>query len=182
MRKTLAQLQADLLRSFDDPSTSGINEGRLFDLLKDTLETITPAYGALITSSPLVQSLTTVDQVLPWEGVYVAQEPEYSADHATGAVTRHDAPCMNRITVNVNVELAANREVEMTLYADNVATVWQAKAIGSGSGRPSVLSLEALHYSTAAITYQLKVLVDQATNVTFSNGIFVIAAVPVREA
>ena len=181
MRKTLSQLRQDFQRSFEDPSTSGLNEGRLFDFLADFVDTMTPVYGILATPGPLVQSLTTVDQVVPWEQEYIAQLPEFTVNPATGTITRADGLCSNRVTVNVNAELAANREVEVTLYANGQPTVWQAKAIGSGSGRPSVISLEAIHYSDVPVSFQLKALVDQATSVTFSNGVFVVSAVPVRE-
>ena len=181
MRKTLSQLRQDFMRAFEDPSTSGINEGRLFDFLSDFLSSMTPAYGVLATPGPLARSLTTVDQVLPWTSEYIAQKPEFSTDPATGAVIRNEAITSNRIYVNVDVELAANREVELTLYANNVATSWRTKAIGSGSGRPAVAALEAIHYSAVPVTYQLKALVDAATTVTFSNGVFTVSAVPVRE-
>jgi hypothetical protein len=181
MRKTLSQLRQDFQRAFEDPSTSGLNEGRLFDFLADFLDSMTPAYGVLATPGPLVRSLTTTDQVLPWQVEYIAQLPEFSTDPATGVVTRNQPVCSNRIYVNVDVELAANREVELTLYANDVATPWRTKAIGSGSGRPAIAALEAIHYSAVPVTYQLKALVDQATSVTFSNGVFTVSAVPVRE-
>jgi hypothetical protein len=182
MRKTITELRQEFLKSFEDPSTSGINEGKLFDFLANMLDTYTPAYGVLATPGPFARSLTTVNAVLPWQAEYLAQLPEYSTNPATGAITRNEAITSNRIYVNVDVELATNREVELTLFANGLATPWRTKAIGSGSGRPSVASFEAINYSAVPVTYQIQALVDTATTVTFSNGVFVVTAVPVREA
>ena len=94
-----------------------------------------------------------------------------------------DAWCSNRIDINIDVEMAANRELTATLYKNGVATVWRAKVSGSGVGRPAILSLEAIDYSDVAATYELRVQADAAgTPVTYSNGIFAVAATPVRTA
>jgi hypothetical protein len=181
-RKTLTELKAQFLKSFPDPSTDMIEGGRLFELLENLLDSFTPAYGVLSTTAPVVQSLTTVDQKILWNTKYIEQIPEFTVRVAPSAdITRNEGPCTNHISVNVDVELAANREVEMTLYANGVATVWRAKASGSGSGRPVVLSMEAIHYSAVPVTYELRALVDTATSVTFTNGVFLVDVVPVRE-
>lgn len=182
-RKTIVELLAEIGTLFPDNTSGAITPAKLRQFLNDFVDTMTPAYGALSIPGPLAQTVGVVDVLMPWSATYVAQGPEYTTDPATGKVTRAQTVTSNRITVNIDVDLAANRELTATLYKNGVATAWRAKCSGSGAGRPAILSLDAIDYSDVAANYQLYVQADTAgTNVTFSNSIFVVNAVPVRTA
>ena len=182
-RKTIVELLAEINALFADNTSGAITPAKLRQFQTDFVDTMTPAYGALSIPGPLAATVGIVDQLMVWSATYVAQAPEYTTDPATGKITRAQTITSNRISVNIDVDLAANRELTATLYKNGVPTVWRAKCSGSGSGRPAILSLDAIDYSDVAADYQLYVQTDAAgTNVTYSNGIFVVNAVPVRTA
>ena len=182
-RKTIAELIAEIGTLFADNTSGAITPAKLRSFLTDFVDTMTPAYGAIAITGPLAATVGVADQLMVWQSSYIAQNPEFTTDAATGKVTRNQTVVSNRIAINVDVELAANRELTATLYKNGVATTWRSKVSGSGTGRPAILSLEAIDYSDVAADYQLYVQADQAgTAVTYSNGIFVVSAVPVRTA
>jgi len=182
-RKTIVELSAEIDTLFADNDIKAITPAKLREFCHNFVDTMTPAYGAIATTGPFAQTVGLTDQLLPWQTTYIAQNPEFTTDPATGKVTRGQTVTSNRIVINVDVELAANRELTATLYKNGAPTVWRAKCSGSGTGRPAILSLEAIDYSDVAVDYQLYVQVDAAgTAVTLSNGIFVVSAVPVRTA
>ena len=181
-RKTIVELTAEIATLFADNTSGAITPAKLRQFCTDFVDTMTPAYGALAINT-LAATVGVTDQLMVWQSTYVAQNPEYTADPATGKVTRAQTVTSNRIVVNVDVELAANRELTATLYKNGAPTTWRAKCSGSGTGRPAILSLDAIDYSDVVADYQLYVQADQAgTAVTYSNGIFVVNAVPVRTA
>ena len=182
-RKTIVELIAEIGTLFADNTSGAITPAKLRQFCTDFVDTMTPAYGALQTPGPLAATVGVTDQLMVWSSTYIAQSPEYTTDPATGKITRAQTVTSNRIVVNVDVELAANRELTATLYKNGAPTVWRSKCSGSGTGRPAILSLEAIDYSDVAANYQLYVQADVAgTAVTYSNGIFVVNAVPVRTA
>ena len=182
-RKTIVELLAEINSLFADNTSGSITPAKLRSFCTDFVDTMTPAYGALSTPGPLAATVGTVDQLMVWSSTYIAQSPEYTTDPATGKITRAQTIASNRISVNIDVDIASNRELTATLYKNGVATPWRAKCSGSGSGRPAILSLDAIDYSDVAVDYQLYVQTDVAgTAVTYSNGIFVVNAVPVRTA
>ena len=182
-RKTIAELTAEIATLFADNTSGAITPADLREFCTDFVDTMTPAYGVLSIPGPLGATVGLTDQLMVWSSTYIAQSPEYTTDPATGKITRAQTVTSNRIVVNIDVELAANRELTATLYKNGAPTTWRAKCSGSGTGRPAILSLEAIDYSDVAADYQLYVQADAAgTAVTYSNGIFVVSAVPVRTA
>lgn len=182
-RKTMVELTAEIATLFADNTSGAITPAKLREFCQDFVDTMTPAYGAISIAGPLAATVGITDQLMVWSTTYVAQNPEFLTDPATGKITRDQAIVTNRISVNIDVEMATNRELTATLYKNGVPTVWRAKCSGSGAGRPAILSLEAIDYSDVAVEYQLYVQADAAgTAVTYSNGIFIVNAVPVRTA
>ena len=182
-RKTMVELTSEIATLFADNTSGEINPADLRQFCQNFVDTMTPAYGALQIPGPLGATVGTADQLMVWTSQYIAQGPEFTTDAATGKIVRTDGVATTRFSINVDVELVSNRELTATLYKNGVATVWRAKISGSGTGRPAVLSLEAIDYSDVPAEYQLYVQTDQAgTSVTYSNGIFLANVVPVRTA
>jgi hypothetical protein len=142
---------------------------------------MTPAYGGLQTIPNTVKNIGTTDLLLAWNTSYIAQAPEFTTNPVTGTIRRDQNIATTRLIVNADIVMASNRELTVTLYKNGVPTIWRASCSGSGTGRPVVLSLEALDYSDVPADYQLFAQTDAAnTAVTISNAIFIANAVPVR--
>ncbi len=182
-RKTMVELLATITANFPNNTTGEISPTDLRQFCTDFVDTVTPAYGILAITAPMAQVVGVTDQVLPWLSEYLVQAPEFTTTPATGIVRRTQNIVVNDIKINIDVEMATNRECLGTLYANGVATIWRGKVSGNGPGRPAVLSIEATNYSAVPVDYQLRVQCDQAgTPVTFSNGVFLVEAIPVRQA
>lgn len=181
-RKTMVELLAEINTLFPDNNVGEISPADLRTFCQNFVDSVTPAYGVLSTTS-LAQVVGVTLQTLPWQATFIAQAPEFTTDPAAGIVRRDQSIISNRISVNIDVEIAANRECEAVLYANGVATPWRTKVSGNGTTRPESIQLEALHYSDIPVDYSVRVAADQAgTAMTFSNGIFLVSAVPVRTA
>ena len=182
-RKTIVELLAEMNVLLADNTSGAITPEDLRTVIGDFIDTMTPAYAVLTTDAGVLKTFGVTDSLLTWTSVSIAQSPEYLADAATGKITRDQPVATNRISVNMDVELAANREILCTLYKNGAPTTWRAKASGSGTGRPAVLSLEALDYNAGPVEYQLYCQCDTAgTQVTVANAVFVASAIPVRTA
>ena len=182
-RKTIVELLAEIGTMFPDNNTGAITPAIQRAFLTDLVDTYTPAYGAISIETGVARTFNITPSLLVWSTNYIAQSPEWTADAPTGKITRAQAVITNRISVNVDVELPANRELIATLYKNGVATTWRTKISGSGAGRPAVLSLEAIDYNATQAEYQLYCQCDaDGVACTFSNGIFLGSVVPVRTA
>ncbi len=182
-RKTMTELLAEITSSFPDNTSGAITPAILRAFLNDFVETMTPAYGGLQILTNTVKNFGLANSLLDWSSTIVAQSPEFITNPSTGDIVRTAGPSTNRIIVNADVTLAANREITATLYKNGQPTTWRGSASGSGTGRPSVLSFEALDYSDVQAQYQIFCSCDAAgTAVTFANATFLVSVVPVRSA
>lgn len=182
--KTMVELQTEITSLFPDNTTGLITPANLRQFCSDFVTSMTPAYGVLQINTTKVQQFNiTPATVMVWDIVSTVTAPPYTGDAATGKITRSDGVCTNQISFNVDVELANGRIVYATLYKNGVATPWRATATGRGAGNPSILSFEAIDYSAVPVDYQVFCNTDANTiSVTFTNGVFMARALPVRTA
>lgn len=183
-KKTMVELQAEITSLFVDNTTGSITPAQLRQFCSDFVTSMTPAYGGLAITGPLIQTFNNAPAVTTvWQNELTATAPEYTTTPATGTVTRSDGVCTNQITLNIDVELTVNRVIYATLYKNGVATAFRASATGRGAGNPSILSFDAIDYSAVPANYQIWCNTDASnTPVTFTNGVFLVRALPVRTA
>ena len=181
-RKTMVELLAEISANFPNNTTQLISPAKLREFCTDFVDSVTVSYG-ILSSPSLVQVVGSSDQLLPWVSTYLVQSPEFTTNPATGTIRRDQNIVVNEINVNIDLAMAANRECIMSLYANGVPTIWRAKAVGNGTTRPETISLVAVNYSAVPVNYQLFIQADApGTSITFSNGVFAINSVPVRQA
>jgi hypothetical protein len=183
-RKTVVELQAQADSSLPDNSSNLITPAAIRTMIKDFLDSFTPAYGALnITTNKVLAAGLADIPVSPFDAVVIAQSPEFTADAVAGTITRAQTIVTNSMTLNLSFEAPANRNITFTIYKDGAPTANSITVTGAGASNPVSANLVALDYSAAAVTYSVRCRADaNNTTVTITGGTFIAAAVPVRTA
>lgn len=179
-RKSIVQLQADLLSSFPDNVSGAITPLVLRTYLNNFLEAIRPAYAGLSRPGPTVQTIGTTWVPVVFDTGFVSDVPDYTVTAGTGAIARLAAGT-TRLTVNGTLEAANGRLISFALYKNGVITAWRSSVSTLGAGKPVDFTISALNYDGSAATYQLQAIADVAgVAVTFSNTEVLAESVPVN--
>jgi len=181
MVKTMSALKAQAANDLLDNAQALISPADVRNMITDFLDTMTPAYGAMsITSAAgIAQTLNISPAIaLPFEAVSPDTTPEYTCTPASGTIARAGQTAC-RVSLNVEVYAAAGKFITLTLYNGGAATPWKFTVQAQGASKPASVSLSAM-FRGATISLQLFSNADaNAVPVTFKNGAFYVASVPV---
>jgi hypothetical protein len=178
-RKSIQELIVQADTTLADNVVGDISAADVRNIVKDFLNAVKPAYGQLAVLTPSTQALTTTPSILDFTTAADSDPTETTSSTTTNTITRLDRGT-SRITLNLDVETAANREVTIILYKNGVATPWRVTTSGRGTGSPVGVSLVAVDYADPAANYSVFVQTDAAASVIFNNVVFLIEVVPVN--
>lgn len=179
-RKSMVQLQADLITSFPDNTTGIITPLMLRTYLNNVIEAIRPAYATITRTTPNIQTIGATPVALISEAGAVSDVPDFTATAGTTLIDRL-ASGTTRFSFNASFECAAGRRVSALLYKNGSATLWASASTGNGAGDPANLEFTGLDYDGGSADYQIQVSCDTAgTAVTFYDAVFLCESVPVN--
>lgn len=178
--KTMSDLKLQAANDLLDNTSGQISPADVRNMIADFLDTLTPAYGAMTIGSGAGIALTlgTTAVILPWEAISSDTTAEYTCVTATGTISRAGQSAA-RVSANTEVYCPAGKYVTAQLYNGGVALPWRCTVVGQGATKPININLPAVLRSVV-ISLQVMVSADAAnTAVTFKNGMFYVASVPV---
>ena len=178
----LAQADADL----PDNATGLISPADVRNLIKDILDTVSPAYGA-IQCSGVTKVLSASPVVLsPFTATVTATAGYYQANLTNGTITREIgtvgiAGATDFFIADGAVEGTNNDLVTVVLYKNGAPTPYSVSVTCQGAGRPVEWNATGLIYTAAPgnAAYDLRVFGDAGSKI-FSNIDFLIQAQAVR--
>jgi hypothetical protein len=183
-RKTFAELTTEVGALLPDNTTGEITPADMRTMLQDILDSIIPAYGAMVISSQYtLAAVGQTHKALPFQTVIAETTPEFVCNAAGGTVQRAQSIASTQILFQADFSGPSNREVICTILADGVATPFVGRVQTGGSAVPVSLNLVALQYKASPCVYSIGVTTDSGVNdVVFSNATLICSAVPVRSA
>lgn len=180
--RSIIDLLAQADSTLPDNSTQLITAAVVRNIIKDFLDTVSPAYGAIRCSST-VETLAgaTPITLAPFTTTDAATVGYYTANLTNGSVTRtlNATGVTDFILASGSVDGPNNDLVTVSLFRDGAATGYSATVVLGGVGNPAAFNIAALLYSTTAPVYTL-VATGPAGSKTFTNLSIVAQAQPVR--
>lgn len=184
--KSIVELLAQADTALADNTTGDITASDVRTLIKDFLDTMSPAYGAITLTSQVFTLTATPQTLAPFASVVAATAGYYTANLVPGNVTRLVASASlagatDFIIVDGNVEGPNGDSVTVQLYKNGSAMPFTTTVSTTGAGEPIGFNLVALSFTAAPgdAVYEVRVSGDAGVK-TFSNTVFVCQAQPVR--
>jgi hypothetical protein len=184
-RRTITELIAQANASLPDNTAAAIEPADVRGCVVDTLDTITPMYGGLRTSS-VALNLTTTPQVVPFAEVITSFPPEWVVNAAAGTIARQltsVAAMTSKLFLNGTIEAPQGSEVVIQIYKNNAPLPgMQTEETGEGPTKSVGFHFVSIDYGTTDAIYKLMVSTPTGTAaVTLRNVQFIGENIPVRE-
>jgi hypothetical protein len=184
--KSIVELLAQADATLEDNTTGAISAADVRNMIKDILDTVSPAYGAI---NLLTQQLTlsAVPQAIaPFATTVVATTGYYTTNLTAGQVTRaiqsaSIAGATDFIIIDGNIEGPNNDEATIQLYKNGVAMPFTQSVTLRGASRPVGFNLAAFSYTAVPgdAVYEVRVSGDPGVK-TLTNTLMLCQAQPVR--
>lgn len=182
MRKSFAELRADIALAIEDNTMNLITPGDVRNTLLDMLNAIQPAYGQLLrqTLSANVTANITPAAKLTWEANGDSDPTQTTSVFASGTIARVERGT-SKIQFVTNFEAASNRLITFTLFKNGVATPWKITGNGAGAGNLVAVALTAIDYADPAATYEMRMTAEvNGVVVTLSGSAMILECLPVN--
>jgi hypothetical protein len=184
MLQLLAQADADL----PDNSTRDISAADVRVLIKDFIDSITPAYGTLQLSTQTKTLNATPSKIAPFSSSFGATPGYFTTNISDATVTRQVSTALiagasDLIIISGAVSGANNANVLVRLFKNGVATGYLTSVTCSGAGDDQGFSLVGITYTDAGdgdAVYDLRASSSSAGSFVFSDINVVVQAIPVR--
>lgn len=183
-RKSCAELLQAVNQYIVDNDVGDITPGELRNILLDTIETFTPAYGAIQKTGPSVIALTGTPTLIGAYDVNVAENaPEFVVDLVGGSVTRQ----LNNVA-GATVQVIASGfffgqngvDVTVRVYKNGQPTPYFATVNSFGNNNPVGFNIAGLTYDSADAEFDLRASASNNGNFTFREVFLLCTNVPVR--
>jgi hypothetical protein len=181
--KSILQLLAQADATLPDNSTQLITAAAVRNMVKDFLDSMSPAYGAIHCTSVVETLAPLTPQVLaPYTTTIQATAPDFTTNLTNGSVTRvlgAEAGSTIQILASGAVVGGNGDAVTVTLFRNGAATTFANSVTAQGGGNPVSFNIAAIDYVTTDSTYDLRA-VGPAGSYTFSELTIVCQKQPVR--
>lgn len=187
--KSVVQLLAQADATIEDNTTGAISAADVRSMIKDFLDSFSPAYGAIALAGPASKALTTTPSLLSPFSSSVAQTTGFYVNSvANGKITRSIsaaglAGATDFIVVSGTVSGANNANVVVELYKNGVPTGFKTSVTCSGTSDYQGFNLAAITYTANDASndaaYDLYVS-GPAGNFNFRDVTLLVQAQPVR--
>lgn len=184
--KSIVQLLAQADADIPDNTTGLVEPSDVRVLIKDFLDTISPAYGSILAASAVVALTTTPARIAPFSSTVAATAGYYSANLTNGEVTRAIATAglagaTDFIIVQGDVAYANGVDVTIELFKNGVATGFKTTVTGRGAANKVSFNLAALSYTaTVDAVFDVRASSSAANSATFTDVVVLAQAQPVR--
>jgi len=183
--KSMNELLAQADATIEDNTTGNITPSDVRSLIKDLIDTLSPAYGAIGITTPVVFPLTATPTALVPFDTNLANVPSHYTNNLTaGQVTRLVTSAglaggADFVIIDGNVEGPNGDLVTVALYKNGNPTPYTTSVMTTGAGEPIGFNLAALAYTDVDATYEVRVSGDPG-NKTFSKTSMICQSQPVR--
>ena len=180
--KSIVDLLAQADANLPDNTTGLIDPSDVRTIIKDFLDTISPAYGAIRRVGGTMAVTASPAPITTYTTNVTATAGFYTNNLTNGTVTRSRqgaAGCTDFIICGGAIEGANNAQVRVELYKDAVATGFYVDVVCRGAGRPVGFNIAALQYSTTDPVFDLRIGGDAGTY-TIAEASILAQAQPVR--
>jgi hypothetical protein len=182
--RSILELIALADTNLPDNTTQLISAADVRDLIKDFLETMSPAYGGIrLASQALTLSATTPVSIAPFATDVIATLNYYTNNLVNGTVTRLGATLggtLDFIIASGSVSGGNNNNVTVELFKNGVATGYRASVTCSGAGDRVGFNIAALEAIDAANSvYDIRAMAP-AGSYTFTDVLLLVQAQPRR--
>jgi hypothetical protein len=179
-RKSIVELEADLLTAFPDNISGAITPQVVRTYFANLLNAIRPAYGVLQKTAQQTVTLGLAAQQIQYTTDTDSDPSQTTSTAATGVIARSERGT-STLNFTMDIDAATNKFITFTLYKDGVATAWRITANGAGAGKPVGVALTAIDYADPSADYDVRATADvDGTSVTLSNGAFLVSVDPVN--
>jgi hypothetical protein len=182
--RSIVQLLAQADSTIEDNVTGAIGAADVRNMIKDFLDTISPAYGVMTLDSLILALTATPVRITPFLTNLQATAGYYGVSLANGQITRLIngvvAGATDFVVASGAVSGSNNANVLIELYKNGAATGLKTSVTCSGGSDAQGFNLAALQYTaTVDAVYELRAS-GPAGNYTFTNVSLTIQAQPVR--
>lgn len=184
--KSIAELLAQADATLEDNTTGAISPSDVRAMVKDIIDTMSPAYGVLQMPGPVAFNLTTTPTVLkPFGSIVAATTNYFNASAANGWVRRLIATAgiagaSNLVLASGEIDGPNNENVNIELFKNGVATGWRSSVVCQGVGEFVGFNIAGLTYdATDDVEFDLRVSGTAGTK-NFRSVVLLIQAQPVR--
>jgi len=181
--RSILELLAQADANLPDNTTGQISPADVRNLIKDFLDTMSPAYGVIQCSSSVEALTATAAAISPFTAILAATAGFFTANLTAGSVTRElngIAGASVRFTVNGDVAGANNTAVTVEVYKNGAPTGFRTTVATRGAANPVSFNIAGLTYNDTNATYDVRALTDTNGSYTFSNVVLLCEDVPVR--
>ena len=184
MLQLLAQADADL----PDNTTQDITPADVRVMIKDFIDSVTPAYGTLQLATLSKALNATPSKIAPFSSSFGATPGYFTTNVTDATVTRLVATAgvagaSDLVIISGSVSGANNANVVLRLFKNGVATSYLTSVTCSGAGDNQGFSLVGITYTDAGdgdAIYDLRASSSAAGNFSFVDISVVVQAQPVR--
>ena len=180
--KSIVQLLAQADADLPDNTTGLIDPADVRVLIKDFLDTISPAYGVITRTGGAIAVTAAPAAITPYTTNVSETAGFYTNSLANGTVTRQMqgvAGVTDFVIVQGAIEGPNNSQLRAALYKDGVATGFATDIVTRGAGKPVGFNFAAIQYSTTAPVFDVRLSGD-AGNYTIADVTILAQAQPVR--
>jgi len=183
--KSTNELLAQADATLPDNNTQLITPAAIRAMIKDFIDTVSPAYGGINITSSLYAVTAAPAKLSPWTAITTQTAGYYAASAALGEVTRAIASASlagatDFITIGGGVQGANNANLTLELYKDGLATGLKASVTCTGPTETVGFNIAGLQYKGGAdAVYDLRAN-GPAGNYTLVNVAMIMQAQPVR--
>jgi hypothetical protein len=184
--KSIVELLAQADTALADNTTGDITPSDIRTLIKDFLDTISPAYGAIACTSSTETLSATPQVIAPFTSALAAAAGYYTTNLTNGAVTRliqtaGIAGATDFTIASGSVSGANNANVLVELYKNGAPTGYRCSVTCTGAGDAQGFNIAGLTYTASPgdAVFDLRAT-GPAGSYVFTNVTIVIQAQPVR--
>jgi hypothetical protein len=183
--KSIVQLLAQADATLADNVTGDITAADVRVLIKDFIDTMSPAYGAMSLVSLVVNVTGVPTAITHWVTIQEATAGYYAVSLANGQVARLINGVVpgasDFIIVDGNIEGPNGDTVTISLYKNGVAMGFTSSVSCTGAGEPIGFNIAAFAYTpTVDAVYEVRISGDVGAK-TVTNLSIIVQAQPVRD-
>jgi hypothetical protein len=179
--RSIVELLAQADATIEDNTTGAISAADVRNMIKDFLDTMSPAYGAIACTSTTETLSATPQPLAPFTSTLATTAGYYSANLVAGTITRSSpvAGVTDFIIASGSVSGGNNNNVLVELYKNGVATGYKCSVTCTGAGDAQGFNIAGLTYTAGSAEFSLRAT-GPAGSYVFTDVTLLVQAQPVR--
>jgi hypothetical protein len=184
--KSIDQLLAQADATLEDNTSGAISAADVRNMVKDFIDTVAPAYGAINCTSVTESVTATPTVIAPFTAVIQVTASHFTTNLTAGQITRLKGTVglprvVDLIVVTGSVACGNNNAITVTLFKNGAPTIYAVTVTGRGAANPVAFNVVGLALTDGPgdVVYELRVS-GEITTAEFTNLALIAQAQPVR--